>query len=185
MWNIIILLIGIAISVGASRKGRRPRKRYQLREVKFSVQLALSTLATKTVLPITLTGAADGAYRCVSINATWNIAGMTEPEGPIIVGYNHSDYTVTEIKECLEAGTSISVGLKVEQEQSNRLVRRVGSLESGLDDLNDGKPVKTRLNWLMPIGKSVEMFAYNDGSGTMTTGAILRINGSMWVKDSS
>ncbi len=184
MWNIIILLF-VAAFVVAARKGRRPRKRYQLREVKFSVQLALSTLATKTVLPITLTGAADGAYRCVSINATWNIAGMTEPEGPIIVGYNHSDYTVTEIKECLEAGTSISVGLKVEQEQSNRLVRRVGSLESGLDDLNDGKPVKTRLNWLMPIGKSVEMFAYNDGSGTMTTGAILRINGSMWVKDSS
>ncbi len=171
-------------------KHNKPRKyprkgSFGLREVRFTKSLALSTLGSLIVIPLTLTGAADGAYRCVSVSVSWSIVGMTAGDGPIVCGFNHSDYTVTEIKECLEISNSISVGLKVEQEKANRWVRPVGSLEESQDDLNDGRPIKTRLNWLMPIGKSVEMFAFNTGVAGMNTGAVLKCTGSMWVKDSS
>ncbi len=144
----------------------------------------MSTLASKIVLVTTLTGNADGAYRCISIDSSWAWVAATAGEGPLTVGYAHSDYSITEIKEALEAGASISVGDKVNQEKANRLVRKVGVINSLLGELNDGAPIKTRLNWLIPIGKSVNMFAYNEGAA-LTTGSSLHSSGDMWVRDSS
>ncbi len=103
------------------------------------------------------------------------------------MGYAHNDYTVTEIKEAIESASAINIGNKVVQEQGNRLVRVVGTINTDLDidnRLNDGKPVKTRLNWFIPIGSAVNLFAYNDGT-VMLTGAVLKANGEIWVKDST
>ncbi len=143
------------------------------------------TTAAQVALVANLTPSADGAYRCRSVKAAWTSQELTDADGPLLVGYAHSDYSVTEIKECIEASAAISVGDKIAQERANRLVRVVGTLGDAIDDdLNDGKPISTKLNWLIPIGKSVNMFAYNDGI-TMTTGALVRCNGSLWIQDSS
>ncbi len=143
------------------------------------------TTAAQVAIVAALTGSADGAYRVRSIKAAWNSQELTDADGPLVVGYAHSDYTVTEIKECIEASAAISVGSLIEQERSNRLVRVVGTLGDAIDDvLNDGEPISTKLNWLIPIGKAVNMFVYNDGI-TMTTGAAVRVNGSLWIQDST
>lgn len=158
-----------------------------LRKVTVTPALTLGTLAGATVQTGAVTGSADGAYRAISMEMTWSALGVAaQTGGPVRVGYAHSDYSVTEIKEALEASNAISVGDKIVNEQANRLVRTVGTLLTSVEntELNDGKPIKTRLNWLIPIGKAVNIFAYNDGS-VMVTGASVKANGSMWVKDSS
>ncbi len=149
--------------------------------------LALSTLGTATAVTTGLTGASTSTYRAVSADFVWAIEDLAAGEGPITVGFAHSDYTVTEIKEALESAASIDQGLKIEQEKSNRLVRIVGTIGTGtgVNQLNDGKPVKTRLNWLITIGDEVNIFAYNDSSSSLTTGAILHPMGNLWVKDSA
>ncbi len=145
----------------------------------------MATTAAQVALAVGLTGAADGAYRVRSIEASWRSQELTDADGPLVVGYAHSDYSVTEIKECIEASASISQGDKIAQERANRLVRVVGSLgDAGDDELNDGLPVKTKLNWLIAIGDQVNAFVYNDGI-TMTTGALVRINGHLWIQDST
>ncbi len=101
------------------------------------------------------------------------------------MGYAFGDYTVTEIKEALESTSSISIGNKVENERSRRWVRKIGTF-AGLDTdevLNDGKPIKTRLNWAIPIGTSVNMFCYNDSASQRSTGAFVKFNGTLFVKD--
>ncbi len=110
---------------------------------------------------------------------------LTANEGPIVVGYAHSDYTVTEIKEAMEASSAIDVGNKIANEQANRLIRVVGTMNEVRESLNDGKPITTKLNWLMSIGDSVNLFAYNDGPGALSTNAIVSLAGDMWVKDSA
>ncbi len=161
------------------------RRRYNLRRVRTTAELALSTLATDTVLDVATVGAATNPYRCMSIKATWNLIGLTPGEGPITVGYAFSDYSTTEVKECLESFESIDLGKKIEQERANRLVRIVGTFAaSGNSALNDGKPIKTRLNWYIGISDTVRIFAYNEGTGTLTTGAALKVAGDLWVKDS-
>ncbi len=159
---------------------------YKLRRVRVAQAVTLGTLANVTVVAQGLTGNADAGYRCISITSLWTLKNLTAGERPVHVGYAHSDYTVTEIKECIEGGAAISIGNKISNEQANRLVRLVGTFGVAAeadDSLNDGKPIKTRLNWAIPIGKEVVAFAYNDSGAVLTTGGIVDFTGEMWVKD--
>ncbi len=164
-----------------ARKSRK-RRSFNLRRVRPTPSLALTTLAASTAKSAGLTGASTSTYRAVSTNMIW-IAELLQ-EGPVIVGLAHSDYSVTEIKECIESAGSIDAGDKIAQEKANRLVRMVGTLGVDEDTLNDGKPIKTRLNWLISIGDEVNVFAYNDSGAVLTTGAIVHVTGDLWVKDS-
>ncbi len=172
----LIVLLGLA--------KRNPKRRsYRLRRVRITPELALATLGSDTALVALTTGAATDTYRMISAACTWALRGITGGEGPITVGFAHSDYGVTEIKECLEA-FSIDEGDKVSGEQANRLVRIVGTFSSEADTfLNNGRPIKTRLNWRMAIGSEVNIFAYNEDTTALTTGAVLHVAGDFWVKD--
>ncbi len=160
-------------------------RNYRLRKVHTTPAQALSTLAGVTAIVTGLTAAADGAYRLVSCIGIHSVLGLTAGEGPITIGFAHSDYTVVEIKEAIESAASISVGDKIANEKTNRLVRVIGEVAAERPMLNDGMPVKTRLNWLIPIGKFVNIFSYNNNSGALTTGGIQNFSGDLWVKDSS
>ncbi len=183
MINTVTLLLVIALSVLLSK--HRKKRRYNLRRVRLTPELALGTLASDTVLDIASVAVATEPYRCVTMKNTWTLIGLTGGEGPITVGYAHADYTTTEVKECLESFASVSRQDKIANERANRLVRIVGTFQSiGSSILNDGRPIKTRLNWWIGIGQTVRVFAYNEGTGTLTTGAAIKVAGDMWVKDS-
>ncbi len=183
----IVLLFTMLLLAGYRKGGYPSRGRYSLRGVRFANSITLGTLANITVITSGTTGVADGAYRMISIQGVWSLKDSTGNEGPIVVGYAHSDYTVTEIKEALEANASISVGDKVANERSKRLVRIVGQFDGTGQDrtINDGRPLKTRLNWFIPIGDEVNMFAYNDSGATLTTASVVDLTGKCWVKDST
>ncbi len=163
---------------------KRPRK-FTLRKVRTTIGVGLGALATNVAIIAARYGNADGAYRIMTCIDTWSTNDHTVGEGPILVGYAHGSYTVTQIKEFIESGSSISVGSKLAQEQAGRLIRHVGTFagEDASETLNDGKPIKTRLNWAIPIGTNLNIFAYNDDGSNLTTGTSLRCNGSGWVKD--
>ncbi len=180
------------VTLQAAHRGYPRKGRYGLRPVRSSAQLALGTLAANVAVTGSVFADPVGRpYRLISMIASWTLEDFNDDEGPVICGYAHGDYTATEIKECIEAGGSINVGNKVEAERANRLVRIVGTfggsgVQNAVVDLviNDGKPIKTRLNWLIPIGQTFNMFAYNDSSvANLTTGTLLKINGTAYVKD--
>ncbi len=181
----IELIIGLVLLLLAAKRTPKRRRRFNLRKVHITPAQALSTLAGVTVITTGLTGAADGAYRLVSAKGIHSILGLTAAEGPVTVGFAHSDYSVTEIKEAIESALSISVGDKVAQEKANRLVRVVGEISAAEPMLAEGMPVSTKLNWFIPIGKVVNLFAYNNNSGALTTGGIQNFSGDLWVKDST
>ncbi len=180
MLEILILVATLFLA-----KHPKARRRYNLRRVRVTPELALLTLASDTALVVSMTGAATSTYRCMSLKGTWAINNLVTTEGPITVGFAHSDYTVAEIKECLEAFAAIDQGNKISNERSNRLVRIVGVLNGTMPRLNEGRPIKTRLNWLITIGDEVKPFAYNESTAALTTGALLHFAGDMYVKDSA
>ncbi len=100
------------------------------------------------------------------------------------MGFAHSDYSVTEIKECLET-LNIDPGNKVAQERAKRLIRIVGTFGSNANEaLNDGKPISTKLNWLITEAFQVNFFVFNDDTVALTTGSLVNFTGNMWVQDS-
>jgi len=161
---------------------RRRRRSFNLRGVRITPQLPLLTTVNNVALTQVLTANSVSSYRARSIKASWTMTGLVALDGPIVVGYAHSDYTVAEIKEAIESTGSIDQGDKTQQERANRLVRVVGVFVDEAS-LNDGRPISTKLNWLIVPGKAINMFMYNDGI-TLTTGAKLSANGRMWLQDS-
>ncbi len=173
----------LMLVLAAKRRGTR-RGRFTGRMVRVSPAVTLSTLASQTVITSALVGTSDAQYRLLSAKMSWSQLGLTAAEGPITVGYAFGDYTVTEIKECLEIGASISPGDKIAQEKGNRWVRIVGTFEADAQSvLNDGRPIKTKLNWKVQIGSTVNIFAYNESGSALQTGTVINAQGSLYVQD--
>ncbi len=151
--------------------------------------LAVTALASLDVVKAAGTSALANTLRIMSLDMSWGIVdlGAAIDDG-FQFGVAHSDYTAAEIEEALEATASMDVGNKVEQERANRLVRSIGMINgqgligSGLI-FNDGKPVKTRLNWLLSIGDTLDVWVRNASGVVYTAGAQLVGNGHLWVKD--
>ncbi len=103
-------------------------------------------------------------------------------------GVAHSDYTAAEIEEALEGTGGIDLGDKIGQERANRLVREIGAFAntpqvSGGVGVNDGRPIKTRLNWKISIGDTLVLWARNASGVVFVTGSAIGATGNMWIKD--
>ncbi len=139
--------------------------------------LALGTLAATTLISANFDEVMVEMGRITSVVATWSIENWTVAagDGPIIVGLAHSDYNDAEKEAVLEASASWNRGDKVAQEVSRRLMRTVGTFRAppgggiGVSVLNEGRPIKTKLNWSIITGKTLNIWAYNAGSSAFAT----------------
>ncbi len=149
----------------------------------------MGALASLDVNSGLLTAVVADKLRLISLicSYSWsNIAGALDDS--MEFGVAHSDYSAAEIEECLESAAAIDLGDKVAQEQANRLVRSIGILtnEAGAaagGQFNNGQPVRTKLNWLLSAGDSLNIW-FRNGSGTVyATGSFIVAQGNVWVKD--
>ncbi len=144
-------------------------------------KLVLGTLASLAVISGQFDETVNERTRVTSIVATYSMNEFTVAagDGPVQVGVCHSDYSSAEIEEVLEATGSWDEGDLIQQELAKRKIRRIGIFDSDqVDDvLNDGKPIKTKLNWILNQGQSLRLWAYNTGAGALDTGAIINVNG--------
>ncbi len=156
-------------------KGRRKMGRY-IRGV-IDAALDLGTLASKTAVLVGLSQVNERTL-VSSIVSTHSISDWTPSVGvgPVLIGVAHGDYSLVEINEYLEQTDSWDEGNKIQQEVSKRLIRRIGTLGApaagNAQDttvLNDGKPIKTKLNWIINQGQSLSLFAYNQGDQPFAT----------------
>lgn len=147
---------------------------------------SLSTLADGTLVLEALTGVLEMNARITSADLSFALDGATPGEGPLQIGVSHGDYSVAEVEENLEVAGLLGPAAKIEQEQSNRLVRTVATFGSvsASEVVNDGKSVKTRLNWLIEEGNFLAMWTYNNSGAPLTTGTRTRVWGHLngyWI----
>ncbi len=178
-------ILGVVLClIFAAHRRRRRKWTGDMQIVPVANALALSTLADVTVISGGITSAATEAYRVLSAKMTWAVRDFPVGLGPITVGYAHSDYSVTEIKEALEAFAAIDRGNLIAREQASRLVRRVGVFNGLLTEetLNDGKALSTKLNWPMVTGDTLNAFAYNQAGAPLTGSTEVVTNGTIFLK---
>ncbi len=144
----------------------------------------LSTLANATVIGVDFDETVDTRVLILSMEATWALQNNTAGEGPIVVGVAHGDYTDAEVQEVLVTTGSWKEGSLVNQEIARRKVRIVGMFNGEANDqvLNDGKPIKTTMKWILVNGETLRLFAYNRASATLTTGGVVILQGHLWIK---
>ncbi len=171
-----MLLIYITlIAMLAMAKHPKSRKRRMGRYIRGNVNevLALGTLGPVTVISAAFDNVVSERTLVSSVVATYAIENFTPNagDGPIAVGLAHSDYSDAEIQAVMTATASWAEGDLVAQEIAKRKVRRVGVFdpnESG-DVLNDGKAIKTKLNWILNSGQTLRVWAFNTGASTLAT----------------
>ncbi len=172
-------------------KGRRQRRGRYLRG-RIDEGLSLGTLAAKTLVSDTWDGVVTERTLISSIVATYVVENITTPQGPLLFGVAHSDYSDTEIEAVIENAGSWDEGNKVDQEIAKRLVRTIGTFATQAADaavindleVNDGKMIKTKLNWILTTGDTLKMWVYNLSTAALaTTVPILVAEGhaNLWV----
>lgn len=161
---------------------KSPKKRVNVANVRLS--LPLGTLGSLTVIDGNL-GTNDSRKYLISCDGQWSIQGHTVGEGPISVGYAHSDYSVTEIKECLEQTAGFNRSDKIAQEQQRRLVRRAGVFDGDQDvaKLNDGEAIRTRLGFILEEGAELAIWAHNLDTAALTTGTRVEFEGTVFFRE--
>ena len=117
-----------------------------------------------------ITNSVSDTTRVSSVEAVYGIQGLapTEGAGPWLVGVAHSDYSDTEIEEYIENAGAWEIGNMVQREVTQRRVRIVGQINTPgavgeTAGLNDGKPIKTKLGWLLQEDQSLRFWIYNMG----------------------
>ncbi len=172
---------------------KRPvrRRQFDLRAVRINTKVAAGALATLDVAVGDLTAAAVDPYRLMSIKGSWSWLDISATiDDGFTFGVSHGDYTAAEIEECLEAQGAIDRGDKIALEQSNRLVREIGSIgnigigSSASVAFADGRQVKVKLNWYMATGDKLKGWIRNSSDTVWTNGSGLGFAGKMWIKDS-
>ncbi len=168
---------------------RRARRKFNLRKVRILAKLDLGALAAADVISGAFSGVASDTYRVTSIDVSWNWTDIADVNDDYIqFGVAHSDYTAAEIEEALEGTGGIDLGDKIGQERANRLVREIGVFGgprqlAGSAEFNDGRPMKTKLNWKISIGDTLVLWARNASGVLLVTGSAVGATGVMWVKD--
>jgi len=185
MIGTIIVLCALLGSVAmAANRRRRRRWNPNNRVVAIAVETGLSTLVDQGVLKAALTVSADEEYRAISLKCSWSIRDVTAGQGPVHFGVAYGDYDATEIKEYLEATQMMVRGNKIATEQGNRQIRRIGTFSNGGTEevLNDGKAVHTKLNWHIPSGRTLTVWAQQQSGAPLTTGQLIVTHGTMFMR---
>lgn len=124
----------------------------------------------------------------MSVNFSYSWIDKAQIDGGLEFGLAHSDYSPAEIEECLEANASMDLGNKIAQEQANRLVRAIGTITGnqavagGEAAFNDGRRMKTKLNWTIAIGDFLVLWVKNSSGIIYSSGSSVSVLGECWVK---
>ncbi len=193
MTGMILYALAATIVFGAlAKRGRGKRRMGKYIRGAVDEELTLTTLAAKTVVSAVFDSVVNERTLVSSIVATWSLRSFTPAtdDGPILVGLAHSDYTDVEIEEYIETTGAWDEGNMKEQEVSKRKIRRIGVFDtpdSATDSvvLNDGRPIKIKLNWILVQAQTVRVWAYNLGSSALaTTAPIVTVSGhvNLWPR---
>ncbi len=159
-----------------ARKGRGKGNFRRYMKGRIDLDLSLSTLGSKVVISSVTPGSVVDTTRVSSIKASYSLSGFTpgENKGPIVVGVAHPDYTSSEIEAWIENTGGWDIGNMVQREVAQRRIRQIGTFPIPEDAtkgvvLNDGKPIRTKLNWVISEGEGLRFWAWNAGTNALTT----------------
>ncbi len=170
--------------MGKHTTPRRRRRSSRLIKGNIDESLALGALANASLVSGIFGETVQNRTFAISMEAVWTLRDTTALEGGVLVGVAHSNYTDAEIEEFIENTGSWDEGDLSNQEIGKRKIRIVGSFPAVTSDmvLNDGKPIKTKLGFILNQGISLRLWGYNRSGAALTTGSIVLISGWAWLR---
>ncbi len=168
----------------AKHPKRRNRKFRRYLKGQIDLDFALGTIAKNAMVSAATPDTVIERTLVTSIVASYAYGEHTPDQGPFRIGVAHSDYSATEILEWVDNAGSWSEADLVGKEVSARKIREIGVFTGALAQgrLNDGKPIKTKLNWILTTGQTLDFWVINEDDSSFTTGTDVTVNGhaNLW-----
>jgi len=160
-------------------KGRSRRNRNFV-AIPFLANITVATLANDTLLSAAILTLTEDLF-VMSIDAQWQLRGVTVGEGPVGVGFAHGDLSDTEMLEALDASAPGPDDI-IAIERARRPVRRSGFFPAITADevLDNGITVRTKCKFSVGDGNSIDVWVVNRSGATMTTGALIKCSGTIF-----
>ncbi len=154
--------------------------------IPVNVQLALSTLADETVIKVDMIAGATSLDKRIwwhSFKGFISISGQTATEGPLEVGCAHSDLSVAEIKEKIDAAAAVNLDDIIARERARRPVRTWGVF-AGLSTNeylnNQSGSVKKVIKFSTGEDHEPAVYVMNHAGGALAGGAAITVFGKLW-----
>ena len=166
----------------STRANMRKRSRKNFVAMPFDVTNSLLTLGSAVVDGQAVhTGPFGEDIYLISADTLWSIRNATQNEGPIEVGFAHGDLTDTEVKEGLEVELTDPDDI-IAKERSRRPIRRAGIFPLiNVDEvLNNGVPLRTPIKFSVGDGHDLNVYAFNHGGQSLTSGAQIKAQGTLY-----
>jgi len=192
MLEILVVMAVLAILMAKRGRGKRAMGPYIRGNIEED--FSIGTLAGNTGAVQGNTDAVNGRTWLSSIKAIWSLSGVTlaDNTGPLEVGIAHGDYTLAEIVEWITLSTGWDAGNLVSREIANRKIRRVGVFDTigagGVGSnfvLNEGRPIHTKLGWMLEQDQTVDYWVFNHGSvafGTTDPNVHILGHANLWSR---
>lgn len=173
---ILVTLVAIYLVVGLARRGRGRKNFSKYLDGAIESSVAMTTLASETGVTVSSQTVTD-TTRISSVECTYSLRDLTPAVnvGPFVFGVAHSDYTLAEIEEWIEATGGWDAGNLVQtREVRSRFIRQIGVMPfvDSADQAavpNNGNPIKTILNWMLAEGDGLKFWIYNTGAQPVAT----------------
>ncbi len=145
----------------------------------IDLEFALGALAANALVSAAVDESVNERSLISSIVVAYSYGEHQPDQGPLVVGVAHSDYSAAEILAYLENSGSWNEGDLPAQEIAKRKVRRIGTFDgtAAQGRLNDGKPIKTKLNWILNTGQTLDFWVLNEDDSVLTTGTDIILSG--------
>ena len=174
---------------------RRSRGHRRYMRGTIEVEQALGALAANTGIKKAFDGVVTEKAWVSSVKSTYflNDYTATAEAGPVSVYLAHSDYSLAEVESYIESigSTSWDEGDLVTKEIAarGRRIKMVGQflplsghLPADTIGLNGGRPITTKLNFMLTTGKTVAVIFYNAGNAVLITSSNAQMLGhaNLW-----
>ncbi len=167
--------------------GNKKMKRYRKNRrnfvaIPFTLSQGLSTLADDALLEIALTAVFGEDIYIISVDALIQVRDFAAGDTPLRFGYAHSDLTTGEIVEALDAEL-INPDDIIQKERARRPVRKVGQISAASEDsarFNNGNMKRTPIKFSVGEGFNLAFWIRNQSGQTLTTGAVLEVDGIIY-----
>ncbi len=160
------------------RRGRRDFSKYISGAINQEIEMA-DPFAGKKFIGENVAQTVVDTTRVTTVRNTYSMNNFTPGAdiGPFQVYVAHGNYTDAEVEEFIEQATSWDLGDMVAKEIRSRRIRLIGVFENPkavaeTARLNDGRPITTKLNWVLAEGDTVKFGLYNSGGIAATTTVI-------------
>lgn len=180
--NFVAILKKLPRVFNMTKKKQTGKNRKNFVAIPFEGLITLGTLGSNTVLAVPLLGSVFGEdIFIVSVDVLASIRGLTTTEGPLVLGLAHSNLTVAEVAEALAAEVTDPDDF-IARERARRPVRRFGLFNDGSANqvINDGKMLRVPVRFSVGDNHDLDIFVMNRSGATLTTGAIIPFQGTIF-----